>query len=65
MHELPNTVDSCSEHSPVTAWLTSEWPGSVIPLPNTYTLLVVQEHGLSVELISLLLSFYVLCVLVK
>jgi hypothetical protein len=38
--ELPNTGHSYSRHGVVTAWLTSERPGSVIPVSKTLTLLL-------------------------
>ena len=36
---LLNTAHSCSQHGPVIPWLTSEWPGSDIPIPKTFTLM--------------------------
>jgi hypothetical protein len=35
--ELPNTAHICSRHGPAAAWLTSAWPGNVIPVPETYS----------------------------
>jgi hypothetical protein len=40
--ESPNTVDSCSRHGVVAAGLTSERPGSVIPVSKTFNVLRVQ-----------------------
>jgi hypothetical protein len=45
--ELPNTGHSSIRDGPATAWLTSEWPGNVIPVPKISTLLGVQVHCFS------------------
>ena len=35
---LRNTAHSCSQHRPGTPWLTTKWPGNVMPLPETFIL---------------------------
>jgi len=37
-----HTVYSCSRHGLVTARITSERPGNIIPVPKTFTLLAVR-----------------------
>ena len=44
--ELLVTVHSCSEHCMVTARITSEWPESIKPLSETFTLLW-KRHSFS------------------
>jgi hypothetical protein len=37
--ELPDTAHRYNQDGLVTAWLTSEWPGNIIPIPEVPTLL--------------------------
>lgn len=37
--ELPKTAHSCRRDGPATAWLPSERPGNVMPVPKISTLL--------------------------
>jgi hypothetical protein len=32
----------CGQHGPATAWLTSEWPHNVLPMPKTFTLMAAH-----------------------
>jgi hypothetical protein len=43
--ECCNTAQSCSQHSTATDRLMPEWPGSIIPLSKTLTLL--RKHSFS------------------
>lgn len=45
--ELPNTAHSCSRHGPASAWLTSERPSDVIPIPQTFTQLPAHTNTTS------------------
>jgi len=42
--EFANSAHSCRQHGPDAAWLTSEWPGSVIAVPKTFKSLVNKSH---------------------
>ena len=55
--ELRNTAHSCSRHGSAAAWLSSAWPGNVIPVPKTSTLLGVRVLSISMKSVILRLNF--------